>query len=80
MSDKWEPCPRCGSSRVTASKPGCIVFCIVVILFSLAHLNIAFLILGAISIVALISLIVSKKTQLSCKDCEHNWIYPNSNN
>lgn len=74
MYEDWEPCPRCKSNRVSNSKPGCIIFLVIILISSLFYIfNIVGLIVFIISLISLIVTVKSKKIDLSCKDCSYSW-------
>lgn len=78
MSDKWEPCPRCGSNRVKAT--GILYF----ILFGLGMLSFGLILLfipfiGIPMMVIGAGLLVAapfSKGILECEDCKKSWRYP----
>ena len=84
MSDKWEPCPRCKSNKVTVNNPGYAAFIAIVIcvLFYgllgggglIIGIVVAFIFMLAVELLA-----KNKKTVLKCKDCEYKWDYPHFN-
>ena len=76
MNDKnWEPCPRCGSSRVTAMGKG---FWFALLFFGGGVLFWVGLLIWPVMIVALLMIFGSPlaffiKKSYSCKDCNYNW-------
>jgi len=76
--ENWEPCPRCGSSKVDSR--GKLFFFILG--FALAGISIWLLIIPPIGIAGIVlglllmvaSLFVKKTLQ--CRDCKKSWKYP----
>ena len=73
--DKWEPCPRCGSTKVE-SRGGCFFF---VVGFCLMGISIWLLIIPPVGIagivmgIALMLVAPFAKNQLQCMDCKKTW-------
>lgn len=82
MSDKWEPCPRCGSNRV--KKMGVLFFILMgfgtmsfgIILLLIPFIGIPLLCAGA----AFLLLSPFSKNILQCEDCKKSWKYPANKN
>jgi len=81
--EKWQPCPRCGSNRVTTTGKGTIFlmgFGMLGISFVLLFLFFPAGIIGMIAGGVLLIMTPFVQPMLSCKDCKKAWKYdPNIN-
>ncbi len=83
MSNKWEPCPRCGSKSVE-SRGGCFFALIGFVCIGI-FIWLLFLIppVGVFGIaVGILFILISPfmKNILQCSDCKKSWKYPEKNN
>lgn len=82
MSDKWEPCPRCGSNRVRSM--GLAFFILMglgtlgfgVLFLIIPFIGIPLMVIGA----AFLILAPFSKNTLQCQDCKKSWKYPANKN
>lgn len=81
-SEKWEPCPRCGSNRVE-SRGGCFFFLAGLALTGISIWLLIIPPIGILGIVIGIALMIASpfaKNMLQCQDCKKSWKYPATNN
>lgn len=81
MSDKWEPCPRCGSNKTRVRAGREVYVCFLVIFIFGILLGKSGLLVGIIPGLIIGAIVhefwPSKRIGMMCKDCEHKWDYRN---